>query len=147
MPPQRHATIASITLGHAQEVLVVATETALELNAPASIAIVDSVGLLKAMIRMDNAPLIGIDLARRKAYTCVAMGGRSTADMAKAIADDPVMLAVTTSLPDLAVLGGGSAILVDGTVVGAIGVSSPTGRQDLLISETAISRVTRTPHH
>lgn len=132
-------TIPTVSATAAQAVLAAASTTAAELDAPSTIVVVDAHGLLKAMIRMDGAPLIGVDLARQKAYTCVAMGGRDTAQLAQAIAGNAQVLAALTSLPDVAVLSGGAPLLVDEVLVGAVGVSAPSGGADIKIAEAAVA--------
>jgi uncharacterized protein GlcG (DUF336 family) len=129
---------ATITAVGAQRVMVAAAEKAAELQAPSTVAVVDAQGILKALLRMDGSPLIGVDLARQKAYTVVAMGGVSTGRLAAGISGNPSVLAALTSLPDVAVLAGGLPLVLDGVVVGAVGVSAPTGGMDVAVAEAAV---------
>ena len=128
----------TITAAGAQRVIVAAAEKAAELQAPSTVAVVDAQGILKALLRMDGSPLIGVDLARQKAYTVVAMGGVSTGRLAAGISGNPSVLAALTSLPDVAVLAGGLPLVLDGVVVGAVGVSAPTGGMDVAVAEAAV---------
>jgi len=85
--------------------------------------VVDESGLTKAMRRMDNAPLLAMGAAHKKAYTAVGFGmatGRPWHDFIK---DDPIPIHGAQSLTDFTLLGGGFPIVVNGVIVGAIGVS------------------------
>ncbi|WP_375481081.1 heme-binding protein [uncultured Jatrophihabitans sp.] len=121
----------------ARAVIDAAVRNAEELRAPATVAVVDAVGTLKAMVRMDGAPLVGVDLARRKAVTCVIMGDRDTATLVDTIVKRPQMLAAITTLPDVVALPGGLGLLEDELLIGAVGVSSPTGDLDIRIANAA----------
>jgi uncharacterized protein GlcG (DUF336 family) len=118
-----------------------AVDRAEDLGAPATVAVVDADGRLKAMVRMDGAPVIGLDLARRKAFTCLALGGTDTGVMADAIAKNAHLLAALTSLPDIALLAGGVPLRVGAKVVGAVGISAPNSGTDLDIAAAATAAV------
>jgi len=106
-----------------------------------TIAVVDASGVLKALERMDGAPLISIQIAQDKAYTAVGFGIPSAAwhDFIK---DDPPLAAGAPSGIDrLVVFGGGIPITVDGAVVGAVGVSGGHYSEDVAVAEAALAVV------
>jgi glc operon protein GlcG len=115
-------------------VLDAAVEAATTMGIPQCIAIVDEGCNLLAFVRMDGARVLSIESATRKAMTA-ATTGQATAQMptekaaALAAATDGRM----TNLP------GGLPLMVDGQVVGGIGVGSGTGEQDLEIAKTAVA--------
>ncbi len=104
-----------------------------------TIAIVDTGGVLKALHRMDGAPLISVQIAQDKAYTAVGFGIPSHAwyDFIK---DDPPLAAgATTGIDRLVVFGGGFPIVRDGAVVGAVGVSGGHYSEDMAVAEAGLA--------
>jgi uncharacterized protein GlcG (DUF336 family) len=104
-----------------------------------TIAVVDASGVLKALERMDGAPLISIQIAQDKAYTAVGFGIPSHAwhDFIK---DDPPLAAgAPTGIDRLVIFGGGFPLVVDGAVVGAIGVSGGHYSEDAAVAEAALA--------
>jgi uncharacterized protein GlcG (DUF336 family) len=103
-----------------------------------TIAVVDAGGQLKALERMDGAPLISIQIAQDKAYTAVGFGIPSAAwhDFIKD--DPPLRDGATTGIDRLVVFGGGLPITVDGELVGGIGVSGGHYSEDVAVAEAAL---------
>ena len=98
------------------------------------IVVVDAGGHLLALERLDGAPLPTLDVAHQKARTA-ALYRRSTQAFVDRMAEgDPVVAA----LPDVMAIAGGLPILVEGTVVGAIGVSGVRPDQDAQIAQAGI---------
>ena len=109
-----------------------------ELGKAFTIAIVDAAGVLKALERMDGAPLISVQIAQDKAYTAVGFG-ISTAAWHDFIKDDPPLAAgATTGIDRLVIFGGGFPITVDGSLVGGIGVSGGHYSEDSEVAEAAL---------
>ena len=103
-----------------------------------TIAIVDAGGVLKAIERMDGAPLISVQVAQDKAYTAVGFG-IPTAGWFDFIKDDPPLAAgATAGIDRLVIFGGGFPITVDGNVVGGIGVSGGHYSEDAEVAEAAL---------
>jgi uncharacterized protein GlcG (DUF336 family) len=101
--------------------------------------IVDESGVPKATLRMDGAPLIAIDAARKKAVTAVGYGiptGKTWADF---IAPDPILSRGVDSFTDFTLLGGGLPIRVGGELVGALGVSGGHYTQDEAVGLAALA--------
>jgi glc operon protein GlcG len=115
-------------------ILTAALQAAQEMGAPQCIAVVDEGCNLLAFIRMDGARVLSIESAKRKAMTAAATGqptGGRTAELAIALAQatDGRM----TNLP------GGLPLIVGGQIVGAIGVGSGTGEQDLAVAKAGVA--------
>jgi uncharacterized protein GlcG (DUF336 family) len=116
-----------------------AAAKASELGVPGTIAVVDESGLLKAFRRLDGAPLGGVEIAPAKARMAASFGYPTQAfrDMAKE--DHGFGAAVAGVLGNATILGGGLPIMVDGQLVGGLGVSAGMEDQDVEIAEAALN--------
>ena len=125
---------AKLTHEGALKVLHAAIEKAKAMGVPQCITIVDDGGHLLAFTRMDGAKVLSIDSSLKKAMTAassrVPTGGAGT--------DVEIKLGLATK-GKLTNLKGGAPIVVDGHVVGAIGVGSGTGEQDLEVAKAGIA--------
>jgi len=128
------ASPVTVSAEGAQRVLAASVAQAHRSDAVATVAVVDAQGHLKAYLRMDGAALIGVELSRQKAWTAVAMGGADTGALATGVSGNAQLLAALTTLPGVALLAGGVPLQVDGVVVGAVGVSGPSGGLDTEIA-------------
>ena len=134
----------SISSELAQKMVSAAVAKARELGVTEKVAILDDGGNLKAVSRMDGAPLPTIEMAQNKAYT--ALLGVSTQDFFNFIQSDPSLLAGIPALSRIAAWGGGFPIKVDGEIVGAIGVSgAPTVQNDVDCARAALALVSDGP--
>ena len=131
----------SITSLLAQQMIDAAIKKAQEIGFSIAITIVDESGNLKAFSRMDNAPLISIDASRKKAVTAVGFGFPTGDAWYNFIKDDAILNAGAHNLKDFILLGGGSPIIIDGVIVGAIGVSGGHYKQDEECVKNALSTV------
>ena len=132
-------TQANVSSALARQLIEAARRHADGLGKGFTIAIVDASGVLKALDRMDGAPLISIQIAQDKAYTAVGFGMPSGAwhDFIK---DDPPLAAgAPTGIDRLVVFGGGFPITVDGACVGGIGVSGGHYSEDAAVAEAALA--------
>ena len=127
----------SISQDAATAVVHAAIDAATGLGAPkVAVAVLDESGLLKAFSRMDGAPLVAIEVAQNKAYT--ALYGLPSGTLFDAIRTDPALLASMPHVRRFTLIGGGLPIAVDGTVVGAVGVSGGTVDQDVECARAAL---------
>lgn len=129
--------ITSLSLGldEAERIIAAASAKAQSIGVPQNIAVVDAAGHLIAFRRMDGAKFLSIEIATAKAVT--AAGAR------KATAD--IMPATQPGQPGYGIqnlhggrfttLGGGIPLLVGAEVVGAIGVSSGTVADDIVVAQ------------
>jgi uncharacterized protein GlcG (DUF336 family) len=129
--------VRCVSTAGAQSVIAAAVAKAQELGTAATIAVVDAAGATKAYLRMDGAVLIGADLATRKAYTAVAMGGIATDAAFDFVSGVPSLAAALPAQPGVALLGGGAPLFDGGELVGGVGVSAATTDQDVAIAEAA----------
>lgn len=107
---------------------------------PFVVAILDEGGLLKAFLRMDGARHISIQVAQDKAYT--ALSGRPTHLWHDVLEKDEVLGAGGRQAIDrLVTLGGGYPIVIDGDVIGAIGVAGGHYSEDMQVATTALAAV------
>jgi uncharacterized protein GlcG (DUF336 family) len=103
------------------------------MNVPECIAIVDAGGQMLAFARMDGAFPLSNDTALVKAMTAASYG-IPTGDIAAGV---DIKLAIATQGKRVN-LPGGLPIIVDGHVIGGIGVGSGTGEQDKDVAKAAL---------
>jgi glc operon protein GlcG len=125
-----------LTYEGAQKLLAAGVAKARDMKVPQCICIVDAGGHLLAMARMDGAFALSIDTALRKAQTAAAYGG-PTGGIEAGI---DIKLAIATEGRRIN-LPGGLPVIVDGHVIGAIGVGSGTGEQDREVANTALAAI------
>jgi len=116
----------TLTLDGARRVADAASAEATRLNAPGgAIAIVDDGGATILVVRLDNTFPAATSVAMGKARTA-AQFRRATSNFEDAIKNGRVSL---TAVTEMVPLQGGVPILVDGQVVGAVGVSGAASAQ------------------
>jgi uncharacterized protein GlcG (DUF336 family) len=103
--------------------------------------VLDDGGNLTALCRMDGAPVVSIAVAQNKAYT--ALHGLPSGKLYDALAGDPAVLAGVQHTPRMAMFGGGLPIVVDGALVGAIGVGGGTVEQDVDCARAALDAIAK----
>jgi glc operon protein GlcG len=131
----------AITLDQAKKVLAGAEAEAKKNNWNVVISIVDSAGQLVAMSRLDNTQFGSVDVARDKAYSAVAFR-RPTKVFQDAVAQGGENLRLL-KLVGASPLEGGIPILLDGKVVGGVGVSGVTSAQDAQIARAGIEALAK----
>jgi glc operon protein GlcG len=116
----------SLTLEGAKSVIAAAVAEAKNKNAPGgAIAVVDEGGNLIAVERLDNTFAAGAHISIGKARTAVLFK-RPTKFFEDAINKGRTAM---TTLSDFTPLQGGIPIIVDGQVIGAVGVSGAASAQ------------------
>ncbi len=128
----------SLTLSAANRILEAAINEAKELSIGIAVMIVDESGLPKLSARMDNAPLMSIDVARKKAVTAVGLGLATGEDWHNFIIEDPILHEGVSNIKDFILLGGGVPIMDGEEIVGAIGISGGHYSQDEIIARKAL---------
>ena len=130
---------ASVSAALARRVIEGGVDYAIEIGKAFTIAVVDESGVLKAIERMDGAPLISVQIAQDKAYTAAGFGIPSHAwhDFIKD--DPPLRDGATTGIDRLVIFGGGYPITVDEQIVGAIGVSGGHYSEDQKVAEAGLA--------
>lgn len=123
----------SIDLATARKIVAAAEAEATKNNWALSIAVVDNAGKLVYFQRMDETPLGTIEVAQGKAETAVNFR-MPTGNLAQAVAQGGGMLTIR----NMVALPGGYPIMIDGKLVGAIGVSGGMRGEDDLAAAAAL---------
>jgi uncharacterized protein GlcG (DUF336 family) len=124
-----------MTLEQARHVIIAAQMKAEDIGQPMNIAVVDAGGNLKTFARMDGAWLGSIDIAINKAFTSRAFD-ISTKELGKLSQPGDDFFGIHVSNHGrVMIFAGGVPIKQDGKVVGAIGVSGGSGKQDHEVAE------------
>jgi glc operon protein GlcG len=130
-----------ISLEQAKKVMAGAEAEATKNKWNVVIAILDSGGNLVLLQRLDGAQFGSIEVARDKAYSAVAFR-RPTKVFEDALGQGGAGMRVLR-LPGASPLEGGLPIVVDGRVVGSIGVSGVTSQQDAQIAQAGIATLAK----
>ena len=132
-------TYTSLTLEDAKQMLSAAEAKAASLGIPYCVAVVDAGGHLVAFLRQDGALIGSIDLAIDKAATARIFDKR-TSDLATlAQSGKPLFGIQESNAGKVVIFGGGVPVVLDGTIVGAVGASAGTVEQDIAVAEAAIA--------
>lgn len=128
-----------ITLDEARKVITAAEKKAAEIKQPMNIAVVDVGANLVAFVRMDGAWLGSINIAMNKAFTARAFDV-STKDLSKLAQPGQDFYGIHASNHGrIMIFAGGIPLKRNGKVVGAIGVSGGTGKQDQTVAEAGVN--------
>ena len=128
-----------ITLEQAKKVMVGAEAEAKKNSWNVVMVVLDSGGNLVMLQRMDGAQFGSIEVAKDKAYSAVAFRWPTKA-FDDALAQGGANLRIL-KLSGAAPLEGGIPIVVDGKLIGAVGVSGVTSAQDAQIGRAGIDNL------
>lgn len=128
-----------LTLDIAKKLLEKAENKAKEINVPVVIAMVDASGNLIAQHRMDDSLLVSVSLSLNKAYTAVATK-MSTENLSELILPGKPLYTLE-NIKNITAVGGGIPIIINGNIVGAIGVSGGSVEEDVLIAKSALEEI------
>jgi glc operon protein GlcG len=137
---------AKLHLAGAQKVIQGALAKAKEMKLTVNVAVVDEGGHLLSFARMDGARPASVYTALTKA-TAAATYRQATGPSTSAAGQPDILLslslqnAAAASGGKMTSLKGGVPILVDGQVVGAVGVGGGTGEQDAEVAKAGIARL------
>ncbi len=124
-----------ITLDDAKRISAAAEAEALKNGWNVCIAIVDDGAHLLHFVRMEGAQLASIDISLGKARSAL-LGKRTTKAYEDLVAGGRT---AALSMPGITHLEGGVPIVVNGEVLGAVGVSGVKSFQDAQIAEAGIA--------
>jgi glc operon protein GlcG len=127
----------SINLDTARKLVNAAVAESRKQGLPMAIAIVDTSGRLVAFEKMDNTQTASIAVSQDKAVSA-ALYRRPTKAFQDVVAGGGAGLRVLT-LRDANAVEGGLPIVVDGKIIGAIGVSGGTSDQDGVIAAAGLA--------
>jgi uncharacterized protein GlcG (DUF336 family) len=123
----------------AAKMVAAAVAKAEELGCKQNVAVIDSGGNLKALASMDGALLLGIEGCQRKAFT--ALFGVGTKDLYGVIKDDLSLVVGLSHFSRATLVGGGLPIVVNGEVIGGIGVGGGTVDEDIACSQAGLDAI------
>jgi uncharacterized protein GlcG (DUF336 family) len=132
-------TYTSLTLEDAKQMLSAAEAKAGSLGIPYCVAVVDAGGHLVAFLRQDGALIGSIDLAINKAVTARIFDKTTSYLATLAQSGRPLFGIQESNSEKVVIFGGGVPVILDGTIVGAVGASSGTVEQDIAVAEAAIT--------
>ena len=127
----------NLSLEKARKIIRAGERKAKEMNIAAVFAVVNPEGNLIIEERMDNAILVSIEVAYKKAYTAAALK-LNTQDLT-ALVQPGAMFYGLQSDPKYIVFGGGMLLKVDGKIVGAVGVSGGSAQEDMEIAKACVN--------
>jgi uncharacterized protein GlcG (DUF336 family) len=125
-----------VTLEAARKVLAAAEGKAKKERWNVVIAVVDTGGHLVLLARLDNTQFGSVEVARQKAWSAAAFRRPTKVfqDLVAGGGDGLRILKLEGAVP----LEGGLPIVVDGKIVGAVGVSGVTSQQDGQIAQAGV---------
>lgn len=138
-------TINRLNRKEAKLIIDGAMQKAAKLGVPMCISVVDESGSLIAFERMDGGKIHSITLSQDKAFTA-ASARKATHEVNKACVpgDENSLFGIHTALGGrMCIVGGGLPITYDGVVIGGIGVSSGSPRQDLDCAQAGVDTFNR----
>jgi len=124
-----------VTLADARKIIAAAEKKAQEIGQPMNIAVVDAGGNLVSHVRMDNAWIGSVDISINKAWTARAFD-ITTKDLgANSQPGDQFFGIHTTNHGRVTIFAGGVPLKRGNQVVGGLGVSGGSGKQDQEVAE------------
>lgn len=130
--------ISRLDLDDARLLIAGARDHATKIGVPMCIAVTDESGQLIAFERMDGGKVTSTIIAQDKAYTAAA-AKKATHEYGEASQPGKPAYGINSAIGGrLMVVAGGLPVVIDGAVVGAIGISSGTPAQDLKCAEAGI---------
>jgi glc operon protein GlcG len=124
----------SLTLDGAKNIVAAAEAEAKKNNWSMAFAVVDAAGNLVLFHKADGARLSNVDFAMAKARTS-ARFQRPTKGLDSSVTAGRIQLLAADALP----IEGGEPIVIDGQVIGAVGVSGGTAAQDAQVARAGIA--------
>lgn len=127
----------TLALADAKRMLDAGEAKAVSFGIPYNIAVVDAGGSLVAFVRQDGALIGSVDLAIDKAVTA-RLFDKCTSDLARMAQPGAPLFGIEQSnRGKVVIFGGGLPVVLDGTIVGAVGASAGTVEQDISVAEAA----------
>ncbi len=135
--------VLKLELEEAKVIIEAAKKKSAELNVLETIAVVDDGGNLIALERMNGARITGPEIAIAKAYT--SAGHKRSTHLFNKEPNGPALpgneaFGIHQMLPGkFAIFVGGFPIVINGEVVGGVGVSGGNGEQDTAVGTAALT--------
>jgi glc operon protein GlcG len=134
---------APMSLDAAKKAMTAAEAEAKKNNWPVAIAILDTTGSLVMLQKLDNTQTGSVDIAINKARTALDFRRPSKA-LQDVVAGGGAGLRLL-SARNMLTLEGGVPVIVDGKVVGAVGVSGVTSEQDAQVAMAGAAAAKQLP--
>ena len=131
----------NVNLEQARTALAAALADARRQNVPMAVAVVDNAGLLVAFDRMDNTQTASVLVAQDKASSA-AMYRRPTKAFQDGLAAAGAGLRILT-LRGASAAEGGLPLVIDGKIIGGIGVSGGSGEQDGMVAKAGADAIAK----
>jgi len=134
--------VLKLQLPEAKLMIEAAHKKAKEIGALETIAIVDDGGYIIALERMDEARITGPEIAAAKAFT--AAGHKRSTHLFNTAPNGPALpnneaYGIQLMFPGkFAIFVGGFPIVVNGEVIGGVGISGGNGEQDTAVGTAAL---------
>ena len=120
-----------------------ALTTCQALSQKVAVTVVDSAGIVKAVLASDGASSRGVASSTNKAVTALTFNS-ATSELGAKSAEDPDLAAKLSANPSFNSHAGGLLIRIDNEVVGAIGVGGAKGSEkDEACAKAGQSKITR----
>jgi len=116
--------------------LAAAVAKADEIGQPQCIVIVDASGATIAQLRMTGAKFLSLKSALAKARTAASIGAESAS-----IPEHVGLFIAAATQGDVTRLGGGLPVIIDGHLVGGIGIGSGSPEQDKAVAQAALTAI------
>jgi glc operon protein GlcG len=132
-----------IELGHdeALAAIEVIKDEMLKRGKAGVIAVVDAHGELLALLRVDGAPFTSIQIAANKAYTA-ARDRKPTRQIGQSLRDPEKGFDIAYyGDPKIVGWGGGMPVVLDGVVIGAVGVSGLPEMEDIDLAQLGVAAI------
>jgi uncharacterized protein GlcG (DUF336 family) len=126
-----------VTLEAARKIIQAGEEKAREIGQPMNIAVVDAGTNLVAFERMEGAWIGSIDISINKAFTSRAFDIETKALGENSQSGDQFFGIHASNHGRVMIFAGGVPLKQNGQVVGAVGVSGGSGKQDHAVAEAA----------
>jgi uncharacterized protein GlcG (DUF336 family) len=130
-----------LDLADARRFIAAGQSKATEMGIPYSVAVTDVGGGRIAHVRMDGAWLGSMDNSINKAWTARAFG-ISMDDLSQVAQSGQQGFAInTTNDSRVVIFGGGIPVKRDGVVIGAVGASDGSVKEDVEVAEAAVAEL------
>ena len=124
-----------LQLADARRIIAAATAEAEKIGQPMNIAVVDEGGNLLAFERMANAWIGSIDISQSKAWTSRAFDIETKTLGENSQSGDQFFGIHASNDGKVMIFAGGVPLKQDGKVVGGLGISGGSGKQDQAVAE------------
>ena len=124
-------TVNRLSAEEARIIVDAAVEKSREMNIPMCVAACDESGNLITFDRMDGGKISSISIAIDKAFTAAVARNGTHVYNQLCQPGQPTFGIHITNNGHFCVIGGGLPVIVDGVVIGGIGISAGTAVEDL----------------